>query len=80
MEMKLHTILCVAVIQQLVKALNHLTIAWRVLHTIACVIKSRIIKSRGARARDTRRDNGWATQGRLALVGATRLPGVDDQE
>jgi hypothetical protein len=49
MEMKLHTILCVAVIQQLVKALNHLTIAWRVLHTIACVIKSRIIKSRGAR-------------------------------
>ena len=51
MEMKLHTILCVAVIQQLVKALNHLTIAWRVLHTIACVIKSRIIKSRGARAR-----------------------------
>ena len=77
--MKLHTILCVPVIQQLVKALNHLTIAWRVLHTIACVIKSRIIKWR-ARARDTRRDNVREPQERLALVGATRLPGVDDQE
>ena len=43
-----HTILCVAVIQQLVKALNHLTIAWRVLRAccirIGCVFKSRIAK------------------------------------
>ena len=62
------TILCVPVIQQLVKALNHLTIAWRVLRAccirVACVIKSRIVTSRGA-SRATRQCRGDPSAARV---------------
>ena len=51
------------------KALNHLTIAWRALRAccrrIGCVIKSRIVKSRGA-SRDAQQ---------CRVLGAARVGG-----